>query len=100
MYVVPGSSVASQPLRFRKLWRESGRKTQGMTAKPTIREAQKALTALQAQFTPRQSQLQALNDEVETLRKQMESTNDKVSESERATRVQTLDKKEHKNPRT
>jgi outer membrane protein len=57
-------------------------------------EAQKALTALQAQFTPRQSQLQALNDEVETLRKQMESTNDKVSESERATRVQTLDKKE------
>ena len=57
-------------------------------------EAQKALTALQVQFAPRQSQLQALNDEVETLRKQMESTNDKVSESERATRAQTLDKKE------
>jgi outer membrane protein len=49
---------------------------------------------LQAQFAPRQSQLQALNDEVETLRKQMESTNDKVSESERTTRAQALDKKE------
>jgi outer membrane protein len=35
-------------------------------------EAQKNLSALQARYAPKQKQLQALNDEVESLRKQLE----------------------------
>jgi outer membrane protein len=57
-------------------------------------EAQKALTAVQAQFAPRQAQLQALNDEVEALRKKIESTNQKASDTEKATSAETLDRKE------
>jgi outer membrane protein len=57
-------------------------------------EAQKALSTLQTQFAPRQAQLQALNDEVEALRKKIENTSDKVSDAEKATSAETLDRKE------
>ena len=57
-------------------------------------EAQKALSALQAQFAPRQEKLQALNDEVEALRQKIQGTNGKTSDAERATSAATLDRKE------
>jgi outer membrane protein len=57
-------------------------------------EAQKELGTLEAKLAPRQAQLKALNDEVEALRKQIGNPNDKLSDTERETREQTLDKKE------
>jgi outer membrane protein len=57
-------------------------------------EAQKALSALQAQFAPRQAQLQTLNDEVEALRKSIQGANEKVNETEKASSAETLDRKE------
>lgn len=56
-------------------------------------EAQRELGALETRFAPRQAQLKALNDEVDALRKQISNTNDKLTDTERATREQTLDKK-------
>ncbi len=57
-------------------------------------DAQKALAALQTQFAPREAQLQALNNEVETLRKQMDANSDSLNPSERASRAELLDRKE------
>ena len=57
-------------------------------------EAQRELGALETKFAPRQAQLKALNDEVDALRKQISNTNDKLTDTERETREQTLDKKE------
>ena len=47
-------------------------------------EAQKSLSALQVRYAPKQKQLQALNDEVESLRKQLADTSSNLSDSERA----------------
>jgi len=55
-------------------------------------EAQKELGALQAKFAPRQSQLQALEDEVEATRKQL--SDNQLSDQERETRQRSLDQKE------
>jgi outer membrane protein len=57
-------------------------------------EARKSLNALQARFAPKQKQLQALNDEVETLRKQLADTSSNLSDAERATRGRSLESKE------
>jgi outer membrane protein len=57
-------------------------------------EAQKALSALQKRFAPRQAQFQALNDEVEALRTKIEGTNEKASEAEKMTSAETLERKE------
>jgi outer membrane protein len=57
-------------------------------------EAQKSLGALQARFAPKQKQLQALNDEVESLRKQLADAGSNLSDAERATRTQSLESKE------
>jgi outer membrane protein len=57
-------------------------------------EAQKALTALQAQFAPRESQLKALNDEVEALQKKLQDTSGSASETEKAASAATLDRKQ------
>jgi outer membrane protein len=57
-------------------------------------EAQKSLSVLQTRFAPKQKQLQILNDEVESLRKQLTDTSSKLSDSERATRAQSLESKE------
>jgi outer membrane protein len=57
-------------------------------------EAQKSLSALQARFAPKQKQLQALNDEVESLRKQLADPSANLSEGERAAHAQSLESKE------
>jgi outer membrane protein len=57
-------------------------------------EAQRELGALQAKLAPRQTQLQSLNNEVETLRKQLADPGDKLSNTERETRGRSLETKE------
>ena len=57
-------------------------------------EAKKSLSALQARYAPKQKQLQALNDEVESLRKQLADTSSNLSDAERTTRAQSLEIKE------
>jgi outer membrane protein len=57
-------------------------------------EAQKSLSALEARYAPKKKQLQALNDEVESLRKQLADTSSKLSDAERATRARSLESKE------
>ena len=57
-------------------------------------EARKSLTALEARYAPKQKQLQALNDEVESLRKQLADSSSNLSDAERATRAQLLESKE------
>jgi outer membrane protein len=57
-------------------------------------EAQKSLSALQVRYAPKQKQLQALNDEVESLRKQLADTSSNLSDLERAARAQSLESKE------
>jgi outer membrane protein len=57
-------------------------------------EAQKALSNLQTQYAPRQSQLQTLNGEVEALRKKLDNAGEKATDGERATDAATLDRKE------
>ncbi len=57
-------------------------------------EAQKSLSALQTRFAPKQKQLQALNDEVESLRKQLADTSGNLSDAERTTRARSLESKE------
>jgi outer membrane protein len=57
-------------------------------------EAQKSLSNLQTRFAPRQQQLKALNDDVESLRKQLANTSSNLSDSERVTRAQSLETKE------
>jgi outer membrane protein len=57
-------------------------------------EAQKQLGVLQAKFAPRQAQLKALNDDVETLRKELGSDSAKLSDADRAAHEQSLENKE------
>jgi outer membrane protein len=57
-------------------------------------EAKRDLGALQAKYSPRQAQLQKLNDEIESLRKPLSETGEKLSDAERATRAQSLNLKE------
>jgi outer membrane protein len=57
-------------------------------------EAQKQLGALQSKFAPRQAQLKALNDEVESLQKQLSDTTQKLTDAERSAREQTLETKQ------
>ncbi|HEY1743081.1 MAG TPA: OmpH family outer membrane protein [Granulicella sp.] len=56
-------------------------------------EAQHEFAALQTRYAPRQAQLQALNDEVESLRKQL-SGGDKLADAEKESREKSLDSKE------
>jgi outer membrane protein len=57
-------------------------------------ESQKSLSALRARFAPKQKQLQALNDEVESLRKQLADTGSNLSDAEKASRARSLESKE------
>jgi outer membrane protein len=57
-------------------------------------EAQRDLRTLEAKFAPRQSQLQALNGEIESSRKELADMGDKLSDQERASRTQALSTQE------
>ena len=57
-------------------------------------EGKKELDALQQKFAPRQTALQAQNDEVENLKKQLQAQGDKLSEEERNNRVRVASEKQ------
>lgn len=57
-------------------------------------EGKKEFDALQAKFTPRQTELKALNDEVENLKKQFQAQSDKLSDEERNSRAKTIEAKQ------
>lgn len=57
-------------------------------------EAQKSFADLQNKFAPREAQLKALNEEIDELKKQLNVAGDKLSDQERAARVQAVEMKE------
>jgi outer membrane protein len=57
-------------------------------------EGKKDFDALQAKFTPKQTELKTLNDEVENLKKQFQAQSDKLSDEERASRAKTIEAKQ------
>ena len=57
-------------------------------------EGKKDFDALQARFTPKQTELKTLNDEVDNLKKQFQAQSDKLSDEERASRAKTIEAKQ------
>jgi outer membrane protein len=57
-------------------------------------EGQRDISEVQKKFEPKQTQLKALNDEIESLKKQLQASGDKLSEPERATRLKSIDDKQ------
>ena len=94
LWVSSPASVSQTPPSQGQLTTQSIATVSFNTAVLQTAETQKELAALQAKFAPRQAQLQALSDQVEVLRKQTTDTGGKLSESDRATREQSLDSKE------
>jgi outer membrane protein len=56
-------------------------------------EGQRSFADLQRKYQPKQTQLKALNDEIENLTKQLQASGDKLSDNERAARAKTIDDK-------
>jgi Skp family chaperone for outer membrane proteins len=57
-------------------------------------EGQRALQALQKKYEPQKTQLQALQNEIESLTKQLQSAPATMSDDERASRARTIDIKQ------
>jgi outer membrane protein len=56
-------------------------------------EGQRAFADLQKKYQPKQTQLKALNDEIDKLTKDLQAQGDKLSDAERAARAKTIDDK-------
>ena len=56
-------------------------------------EGQRSFADLQRKYQPKQAQLKALNDEIDSLTKQIQASGDKLSDTERAARAKTIDDK-------
>src|SRR5271165_7064054 len=56
-------------------------------------EGQRNFAELQKKYEPRESQLKAANDEVETLKKQLQAQGATLTAAERASRAKTIDEK-------
>jgi outer membrane protein len=56
-------------------------------------EGQRNFADLQKKYAPRENQLKALNDEIESLTKQLQTQGDKLSDAERASRAKAIDDK-------
>jgi outer membrane protein len=57
-------------------------------------EGQRNFSELQKKFDPKRTQLKTLQDEIDSLKKQLQASGDKLSDSERQTRLKTIDEKE------
>lgn len=57
-------------------------------------EGRRNIAELQKKFDPKRSQLKAQADEIDTLKKQLQASGDKLSDSERESRTQSIDQKE------
>jgi outer membrane protein len=59
-------------------------------------EGQRDLADVEKKFMPRENQLKALNDEIETLTKQLQTQGATLSDAERASRAKSIDEKKKK----
>ena len=57
-------------------------------------EGQRDFSELQKKFEPKESQLKAQNDEIDTLKKQLQASGANLSDAERAQRTRAIDEKE------
>lgn len=57
-------------------------------------EGKKEIDALQQKFTPKQTELKNLSDEVESLKKQYQAQADKLSDEEKSSRAKAIDTKQ------
>jgi outer membrane protein len=57
-------------------------------------EGQRAFAELNTKYQPKQQQIKAESDEVDTLKKDMQTAGDKLSDAERQSRLRTIDEKE------
>jgi outer membrane protein len=57
-------------------------------------EGQRAFGELNVKYQPKQQQIKAESDEVDTLKKDLQTAGDKLSDTERQTRSRTIDEKE------
>ena len=57
-------------------------------------EGQRAFAQLNTKYQPKQTQIKQQSDEVDTLKKDLQTAGDKLSESERASRLRSIDDKE------
>jgi outer membrane protein len=57
-------------------------------------EGRQAIAKVQRQFAPKQAQLKALNDQIDTLKKQLQASGSSLSADARATQLRTIDDKE------
>jgi outer membrane protein len=57
-------------------------------------EGQRAFAELNTKYQPKQQQIKAESDEVDTLKKDMQTAGDKLSDTERQSRLRTIDEKE------
>jgi len=63
-------------------------------------EGQRNFSELQKKFDPKRTQLKTLQDEIDSLKKQLQASGDKLSDTERQTRLKTIDDKEKEYQRT
>jgi outer membrane protein len=59
----------------------------------TTNEGQRAVQEVQLKYKPKKDQIDALSQEVDTLKKQLQSAPATLSDAERATRLKTIDTK-------
>ncbi len=59
-------------------------------------EGQRNFADLEKKYAPREEQLKALSDEIDTLTKQLQTQGDKLSDTERANRAKIIDEKKKK----
>jgi outer membrane protein len=57
-------------------------------------EGQRAFAELNTKFQPKQQQIKSESDEVDTLKKELQTAGDKLSDTERQSRLRTVDEKE------
>ena len=57
-------------------------------------EGRAAIVRVQQKFAPKQAELKALNDQIDTLKKQLQAAGSTLSPDERANRLRTIDDKE------
>ncbi len=56
-------------------------------------QGQQGYADLEKKYAPKEAQLKAINDEIESLTKQLQAQGDKLSQAERASRAKTIDAK-------
>jgi outer membrane protein len=85
----PGAAVATAPAGPTKI---AVIQFEGVVAQTN--EGQRAFAELNTKYQPKQQQIKQESDEVDTLKKDLQTAGDKLSDSERSTRLRTIDEKE------